>query len=109
MTDKFVWPVENNADGEELAIFGLSKPNVVVVRDGEEALDYLFGRSSCAVGEACLLQVIWLDLKLSKLGGLEVLDCLRANPQTARIPVVVLTSSDEEDDVAASYQLGANN
>jgi two-component system response regulator len=112
MTDKFVLLVEDNADDEELALFAFKQAkllnDVVVVRDGEEALDFLFGRSSCAVGEARMPQVILLDLKLPKLGGLEVLDRLRANPRTTRIPVVVLTSSDEEDDVAASYRLGAN-
>ena len=67
MIDKFVLLVEDNADDEELAIFAFKQAkllnDVVVVRDGEEALDYLFGRSSCAVGEARLPQVILLDLK----------------------------------------------
>lgn len=77
---------------------------VVVVRDGEEALDYLLGAAAPPAG---LPAVVLLDLNLPKVGGLEVLQRLRADPRTALLRVVVLTTSKEEADVLRSYQLGA--
>ncbi|MCW5978715.1 MAG: response regulator [Bryobacteraceae bacterium] len=80
---------------------------LVVAEDGEEALDYLFG---CASGDAarCLPALTLLDLKLPKVSGLEVLRRIRADARTRRLPVVILTSSREEQDVAAVYDLGVN-
>jgi two-component system, response regulator len=105
--------VEDNADDVELTLraFGKSKilNEIVVVGDGVEALDYLFatgvhsGRDPNSMPE-----VILLDLKLPKIGGLEVLRRMRADERTRRIPVVVLTSSNEERDILTSYDLGAN-
>jgi len=82
---------------------------VVVARDGVEALDYLFGRGAHAGRDpAALPQVVLLDLKLPRVDGLEVLRELRADPRTRMLPVVVLTSSLEEQDLIRSYSLGAN-
>ena len=82
---------------------------VVVARDGVEALDYLFGTGKWAGRDPSQRpQIILLDLKLPKVSGLEVLQRLRADPRTELIPVVVLTSSSEEEDVLASYRLRAN-
>jgi two-component system response regulator len=105
--------VEDNPDDEELTLMALKENNilneVVVAHDGEEALEYLFGTGKWAGrNPASLPQLILLDLKLPKLGGMEVLQRLRAEPRTQLIPVVVLTSSSEEDDVVSSYRLGAN-
>jgi two-component system, response regulator len=105
--------VEDNDDDIELTLRAFENEKVVkelvVVRDGQEALEYLFatgryaGRSTLTVPE-----VVLLDLKLPKIGGLEVLRAMRADELTRRIPVVVMTSSNEEQDVLASYDLGAN-
>lgn len=111
--NKSILLVEDNPDDEELALRALRQHaianNVVVVRDGVEALDYLFAQGVHAGREANGLPVVvLLDLKLPKLNGLEVLQRLRANPLTRRLPVVVLTSSSEEEDIVASYDNGAN-
>jgi CheY-like chemotaxis protein len=105
--------VEDNPKDVELTKRALEKSNVTngikVVEDGVEALKFFFGedgKSGCA-GEECPV-VILLDLKLPKVDGLEVLRRLRADEKTKRIPVVVLTSSNEEKDIIASYDLGAN-
>ena len=106
--EKTILLVEDDPDHEALAVRALKKSNVVnqilVARDGEEALKMLHGES--ALRE--LPQVVLLDLKLPKIDGLEVLQRIRDNERTQRLPVVVLTSSDEERDLARSYALGVN-
>ncbi len=113
MNDHVILLVEDNPDDEALMLRALKQNNVynetVVARDGVEALDYLFARGEWAGRDIKVHpQVVLLDLKLPKLDGLEVLKAMRANPQTRSIPVVVLTSSKEQEDVIASYALGAN-
>jgi CheY-like chemotaxis protein len=82
---------------------------LVVAEDGEEALDYLFGTTEYTAADIPELPtVILLDLKMPKVDGLEVLRCIRSSEKTRTLPVVILTSSKEEQDVAASYDLGAN-
>lgn len=105
--------VEDNPTDAELALRALKKNNlanrVVVVTDGEEALDFIFARgpfSGRKVENSAKL--ILLDLKLPKVDGLEVLRALKSDPRTKIIPVVVLTSSKEENDIVESYRLGAN-
>ena len=110
---KIILLVEDNPDDEELTLLAFKKCNVanevVVVRDGEEALDYLFGTGAHAGHDLSVMPtVVLLDLKLPKRDGLEVLKCLRANERTRRLPVVILTSSREQQDVVESYNLGAN-
>ncbi len=106
MKDKIILLVEDNPDDELLTLRALKRHHianeVVVARDGAEALDYLFDEGRPKP------EVILLDLKLPKLDGLEVLKRLRAEQRTRRIPVVILTTSTEEQDIAASYDLGAN-
>ena len=101
--------VEDDPDHEALAIRALRKANVaneiVVARDGAEALDYMSGVTD---GTKQLPQLVLLDLKLPKVEGLDVLRAIRAADKTAIMPVVVLTSSDEERDIVASYRLGVN-
>ena len=113
MNQKNILLVEDNPDDEELTLMAFKRNklvnDVVVVHDGEEALDYLFGTGSYTGRDlADVPQVILLDLKLPKLGGLEVLKRIRSDPRTQLIPVVILTSSSEEDDIVSSYRLGAN-
>jgi two-component system response regulator len=107
--DKVILLVEDNPDDVALTERALRKANVanklVVVRDGVEALDYFFGAGK---GPNALPQVVLLDLKLPRVDGLEVLRRLRADEKTKLLPVVILTSSKEEKDVVASYDLGAN-
>jgi two-component system response regulator len=105
--------VEDNQDDEELTVRGLRKNHVaneiVVVRDGAEALDYLFATGPHAGRDSrALPQVVLLDLNLPLVGGLDVLKRLRADDRTKLLPVVVLTSSKEEEDIIKSYSLGAN-
>ena len=107
LTNKFILLVEDNPDDEELTIRALKKNNihneVCVVRDGEEAIDFLFRDDQKKTPE-----VILLDLKLPKVGGLEILKRIRSDKRTQMIPVVVLTTSKEDEDVIQSYKLGAN-
>ncbi len=110
---KSILLVEDNPDDEELTRLALEKNNIVnkvnVVRDGAEALDYLFCRGKHAGRHpADLPTVILLDLKLPKVDGLEVLKQLRADERTRLLPIVILTSSKEEQDIIAGYRLGAN-
>jgi CheY-like chemotaxis protein len=113
MSGKIILLVEDNPDDVALTLRALKKNNiankVVVARDGEDALEYLTATGRYA-GRAATdrPEVVLLDLKLSKVGGLDVLRAMRADPQTRLLPVVVLTSSSEEGDVIASYDLGAN-
>ncbi len=113
MNDKIILLVEDNADDEKLTLRALKKNNirneVVVARNGAEALDYLFGTGAYAERDLNVMpQVVLLDLKLPKLGGLEVLRRVRANDRTKLLPVVILTSSNEEQDRIKGYGLGAN-
>jgi len=113
MSGKIILLVEDNPDDVELTLRALKKNNianeVVVAGDGAEALEYLMAIGKYA-GRAIAdpPEVVLLDLKLPKLGGLEVLRAMRADPRTQMLPVVILTSSTEERDIIASYQLGAN-
>ncbi|CAA9230601.1 MAG: Two-component transcriptional response regulator, LuxR family [uncultured Chloroflexi bacterium] len=105
--------VEDNPDDEELTRIALAESKIanelVVARDGVEAVDYLFGTGTFAGRDlSAMPQVVLLDLKLPKLTGLEVLRRMRADERTRYLPVVVLTSSDEEQDLLESYGLGAN-
>ena len=105
--------VEDNADDEALTMRALKKNNItneiVVARDGVEALDYLFATGTYAGRDAGVQPaVILLDLKLPKLDGFEVLRKLRADRRTRLLPVVILTSSKEQQDIANGYGLGAN-
>jgi two-component system response regulator len=113
MKDKNILLVEDNPDDVKLTLHALKKCNiankVVVTCDGVEALDYLFGAGAYAGRDVSdQPAVILLDLKLPKIDGLEVLRRMRADSRTRRLPVVVLTSSREEQDIVASYDLGAN-
>ena len=113
MHEKPILLVEDNPDDEVLTLRAFKMNNmlnrVVVARDGVEALEYLFGTGVYAGRDPSVHpQVILLDLKLPKVDGLEVLRQLRADPRTRLVPVVVLTSSNEERDLVDSYQLGVN-
>lgn len=110
---KIILLVEDNRDDEELTRMALEQSNIanelVVAHDGVEALDYLFGTGPYA-GEPPpeLPAVVLLDLKLPRVDGLEVLQRIRKEERTRRVPVVVLTSSKEEQDMLDSYGFGAN-
>jgi two-component system, response regulator len=113
MDNKVIFLVEDNADDEALTLRALKNNHignrVVVARDGAEALDLLLGLKSHSGKDLNVLpQVILLDLKLPKVDGLEVLRQLRANERTKYLPVVILTSSNEEQDLLTGYGLGAN-
>jgi CheY-like chemotaxis protein len=113
MAEKIILVVEDNPDDEELTRIALQESNIahqlVVVRDGVEALDYLFATGAHAGrGANVMPQLILLDLKLPKMTGLEVLRRLRTDERTRFIPVVILTSSLEEEDLLNAYRLCAN-
>jgi len=98
--------VEDNQDDIDLTLRAFEKTTlaneIVVVRDGPEAIDYLLARL------APLPEVVLLDIKLPKLSGLEVIQRLRADERTRRLPIVILTSSNEEQDIVLAYRFGAN-
>jgi two-component system response regulator len=105
--------VEDNPNDEELTLYALKKNKIAnhiqVVRDGAEALDYLFCTGDYAHRRVDdVPKVILLDLKLPKVDGMEVLERIKADERTRTLPVVVLTSSQEERDIVESYQLGVN-
>jgi CheY-like chemotaxis protein len=105
--------VEDNADDLDMALHALRKMNLAnriqVARDGVEALDFIFCRGAHANRKVeNMPKVVLLDLKLPKVDGLEVLRAIKTDPRTKNIPVVVLTSSKEQNDVVASYNLGVN-
>ena len=104
--------VENDADDVELTLHTFGEARITnlieVARDGQEALDYIFCRGAHSGREAVPPRLILLDLKLPKIGGIEVLRAIKADPRTKGIPVVILTSSREERDLIEGYQLGAN-
>ena len=106
--EKTILLVEDNPDDEALALRALRRNNICnrveIARDGAEALEYLLGDK----GPGTLPQVVLLDLKLPKIDGLEVLRRLRSDERTRLLPVVVLTSSSEEQDMIAGYENGAN-
>ena len=113
MRDNVILLVEDNPDDELLTLRALKKNNftneVVVARDGVEALDYLFATGEYAGRDASVMpQLILLDLKLPKVDGLEVLRRLRSDERTRLLPVVILTSSKELEDMLDSYDSGAN-
>ncbi len=113
MKNKSILVVEDNPDHLELTVLTLEEHGVTAeiqaARDGAQALDYLFGTGAHA-GRDTQKQpsFILLDLKLPKLSGLDVLRAVRANPLTALVPVIMLTSSSEQSDILACYQSGAN-
>jgi two-component system response regulator len=112
-THKRILLVEDNADDELLTIRALKKNNIaneiIVARDGAEAIDFLFNTEDGINTEAnASLALIILDLNLPKIDGLEVLKRIKGDDNTKLIPIVVLTSSDEQTDMVSSYGLGAN-
>jgi CheY-like chemotaxis protein len=113
MNEKIILLVEDNPDDVDLTIRALKKNNianeVIVARDGVEALDYLFGSGSFAGRDTTLTpELVLLDLKLPKIDGIEVLRRIRAHELTKFLPVVILTSSLEEQDIVNGYSSGAN-
>jgi two-component system response regulator len=112
MSKKWILLVEDNPDDVELTLRAFRKNNianeVLVARDGAEALEHLSGGILVPRDFSALPQLVLLDLKLPKLDGLEVLRRLRAEPRTRLLPVVILTSSTEEQDLIRGYDLGAN-
>jgi two-component system, response regulator len=111
MRNNVILLIEDNPRDEALTLRALGKCNlaneVVVARDGVEALDYLFGESEDG-SERPLPQLVLLDLKLPKIDGLEVLKSVREKERTRFLPVVVFTSSSEQEDIVKSFDLGAN-
>lgn len=112
MNEKLILLVEDNPDDEALTIRALKKNKllneVIVAHDGAEALDFLFGKNASGEKSAHLPELVLLDLNLPKVNGLEVLRRIRSDERTRMLPVVILTTSDEERDRVESYKLGAN-
>jgi two-component system response regulator len=113
MKGKIILLVEDNRDDEELTLRALKKNNitnqVVVARDGAQALDYFFARGEfSARDKGALPAVTLLDLKLPKVDGLEVLKQVRTDDKTKSLPIVILSSSKEDQDILSSYESGAN-
>lgn len=113
MNEKMILLVEDNPQDELLTLRALRNANLAnrvdVVRDGQQALDYLFREGEFAGREGpALPTVMMLDIGLPRLSGLQVLERLRADPRTALLPVVILTSSDDERDRLKSYESGCN-
>jgi two-component system response regulator len=113
MDSKVILLVEDNPRDEALTRRALAKNNIVnkivVAHDGVEALDYLFGTGTYEGRDLTIMpQLVLLDLKMPRVDGLEVLRRLRADERTRRLPVVIFTSSSEEEDMMKSYNLGAN-
>jgi two-component system, response regulator len=113
MTEGIILLVEDNPDDEALTLRALKKGHianpVVVAHDGVEALEWLFGEGAHAGRDTTVQpQVILLDLNMPRLSGLEVLEKIRADARTRTVPVVVLTSSKQDEDMITSYTLGAN-
>jgi CheY-like chemotaxis protein len=113
MSDKPILLVEDNDDDVMLTMRALKKNRIlndlVVARDGAEAIDYLFGSGAYAGRDLSIMpQIVLLDLNLPRVGGLDVLRAIRADERTKLLAVVVLTSSKEEEDIIRSYSLGAN-
>ena len=113
MDNKIILLVEDNPDDVELTLRAFKKNNilndVIVAKDGVEALDYLFGKGMYAGRDVKDWPiVVLLDLTLPKISGMEVLKAIRQNESTKLLPVVILTSSTQEEDVANGYKLGAN-
>lgn len=104
--------VEDNPDYEELTLMALKDagiPNPIdVVRDGVEAIEYLLGSAACSRDDDALPMVMLLDLQLPRLDGFQVLERIRAADRTRTLAVVILTSSNVDDDIIRSYELGAN-
>ena len=113
MNEKLILLVEDNEDDQILTIQALKSSNIrneiVIANDGVEALDFLFGTGMYQGRDLSIMpQIILLDIKLPRVDGLEVLQQIRANGSTKHLPVVILTSSREEQDLMKSYSLGAN-
>jgi CheY-like chemotaxis protein len=104
--------VEDNPDDIELTVIGLKKNNIAnkitVIKDGEEALDYIFKRNNYSGREDEYQLLILLDINLPKVNGLEILKQIKEDPEKKAIPVIILTSSNEEKDLVESYKLGVN-
>jgi CheY-like chemotaxis protein len=113
MENSVILLVEDNPKDEALTLRALRKSNivndVVVAHDGVEALDYLFATGAYEGRDTTFMpQLTLLDLKMPRVDGLQVLKRMREDERTRRLPVVIFTSSDEEEDLISSYELGAN-
>ena len=112
MTEGSILLVEDNEDDADLTVLAFKRSNmanpVVVAEDGAKALDHLFGGGAFASPDAALPVLMILDLNLPRVSGLEVLRRVRAEERTRYLPVVILTTSNEDEDVIDSYALGAN-